>query len=153
LTGEDGGGKEEEPMTQQTRTAMQVLFPFLRYRDAAAAIDWLVKAFGFEEQMVVPNENGAIAHAQLAFEGGVIMLATAREDELRMKSPRDLGAVSVGIYVYLENVDPHCERARAAGAEIVRDPEDTDYGSQEYTARDLEGHLWSFGTYQPSRNS
>jgi len=113
-------------MPQQTQTAAQVLFPFLRYRDAPAAIDWLVKAFGFKELMVVPNENGTVAHAELEFGSGVMMLASARDDELRIKSPRDLGAVSGGIYVYVEDVDAHCERARAAGAEIVRGPEETD---------------------------
>jgi len=134
-------------VAQQTQTAAQVLFPFLRHRDAPAAIDWLVKAFGFREQMVVPGENGAVAHAELSFGPGVIILGTARDDELRIKSPRDLGAVSGGIYVYVvEGVVEHCERARAAGAEIIRGPEDTDYGSREYTARDLEGHLWSFGS-------
>jgi uncharacterized glyoxalase superfamily protein PhnB len=126
------------------------LFPFLRYRDAPAAIDWLVKAFGFEEQMVVPGEHGTVAHAQLSFGPGMIILGTARDDELRMQSPRDLGAVNQGIYVYIEAVDAHCERARSAGADIIRCPENTDYGSREYTARDLEGHLWSFGTYRPS---
>jgi uncharacterized glyoxalase superfamily protein PhnB len=137
-------------MAQQIQTTTQILFPFLRYRDAPAAIDWLVQAFGFEEQMVVPAENGTVAHAQLSFGPGVIMLGTARDDELRMNSPRDLGGVNQGIYIYLEDVDAHCERARAAGAEIIRGPEDTDYGSREYTARDPEGHLWSFGTYRPS---
>ena len=140
-------------MAQETRTASQVLFPFLRYRDAPAAIDWLGKAFGFEEQMVVPGENGTIGHAQLNFGPGVIMLGTARDDELRVKTPRDLGAVTGGIYVYLEDPDAHCERARNTGAEIVRGPEDTDYGSREYTCRDPEGHLWSFGTYRPSAES
>ena len=135
---------------QKTKTVTQVLFPFLRYRDAPGAIDWLAKAFGFEEQIVVPNENGTVAHAQLAVGDGVIMLASARDDELRIKSPHDLGAVSGGIYVYLQDVDAHCERARGAGAEIIRGPEDTDYGSREYTARDIEGYLWSFGTYRPS---
>ena len=137
-------------MVQETQTTTQVLFPFLRYQDAPAAIDWLVKAFGFEDQMVVPGDNGTIAHAQLSFGTGVVMLATVRDDELQMKSPHDLGGVNQGIYVYLEEVDAHCERARAAGAEIIRGPENTDYGSREYTARDLEGHLWSFGTYRPS---
>lgn len=137
-------------MVRQVQTTTQVLFPFLRYRDAQAAIDWLVGAFGFSEQMVVPGENGTVAHAQLSFASGVIMLATARDDELRIKSPRDLGAVNQGIYVCLEDPDAHCERARGAGAEIIRGPENTDYGSREYTARDLEGHLWSFGTYRPS---
>jgi uncharacterized glyoxalase superfamily protein PhnB len=93
---------------------------------------------------------GTVAHAQLSFGPGFIMLSTARDDDLRMKSPLDLGAVNQGTYVYLEDVDAHCERAKKAGAEIVRGPENTDYGSREYTARDLEGHLWSFGTYKPS---
>ena len=97
-------------MVQRTQTATQVFFPFLRYKDAPAAIDWLVKAFGFEERTVVPNEDGTVAHAELSFGRSVIMLATAREDELRIKSPRDLGAVSGGIYVYLEDVDTHCTR-------------------------------------------
>jgi uncharacterized glyoxalase superfamily protein PhnB len=136
-------------MVQETQTSTQVLFPFLRYRDAPAAIDWLVNAFDFKEQMVVPGEDGTVAHAQLAFGGAVVMLGTAREDDLRVKTPLDLGAVTGGIYVYLENVDAHCDRAKAAGAEIIRGPEDTDYGSREYTARDPEGHLWSFGTYRP----
>jgi len=137
-------------MPQQTRTATQVLFPFLRYRDAPAAIDWLVKAFAFKELMVVPNENGTVAHAEVEFDSGVMMLASARDDDLRIKSPSDLGAVTGGVYVYLEDIDAHCKRAGAAGAEIVREPEDTDYGSREYTVRDLEGHLWSFGTYRPN---
>ena len=137
-------------MAQQTQTATQVLFPFLRYRDAPAAIDWLVKAFGFKELMVAPNENGTVAHAELDFESGVLMLASARDDELRIKSPSDLGAVTGGIYVYVDEVDAGCLRARSAGAEIVRAPENTDYGSREYTARDLEGNLWSFGTYRPN---
>ena len=67
-------------MPQQTRTATQVLFPFLRYRDAPAAIDWLVKAFAFKELMVVPNENGTVAHAEVEFDSGVMMLASARDD-------------------------------------------------------------------------
>ena len=137
-------------MVQDTQAVTQALFPFLRYRDAPAAIDWLEKAFGFVERLVIPNENGTVAHAELSLGPGVIMLATARDDDLRMKSPRDLGAVTQGIYVYLEDPDAHCKRARASGAEIIREPDDTDYGSREYTARDLEGHLWSFGTYRPS---
>jgi uncharacterized glyoxalase superfamily protein PhnB len=136
-------------MSQNTNGAPN-LFPFLRYRDAPAAIDWLVSAFGFREEMVVPNSDGTVAHAQLSFGPGVIMLSTARDDDLRMKSPLDLGAVNQGTYVHVEDVDAHCERAKRAGAELVRGPEDTDYGSREYTARDLEGHLWSFGTYNPA---
>lgn len=126
------------------------IFPALRYQDAPAAIEWLTRAFGFEEQIVVPGPDDTIAHAQLSFGSGMIMLGSIRDDELRMRSPRDLGgAVSGSIYVYVEDIDAHYERAKAADAEIVRELSDTSYDSREYSARDLEGRLWSFGTYRP----
>ncbi len=140
-------------MSQNSRDSSPNIFPFMRYKDAPSAIEWLVKAFGFEKQMVVPGPNGTIAHAQLSLGPGVIMLGTAREDDLRMRSPRDLPAVNQGVYIYVVDVDAHYQRAKAAGAEIVRELNDTDYGSREYTARDLEGHLWSFGTYRPDASS
>jgi uncharacterized glyoxalase superfamily protein PhnB len=77
------------------------------------------------------------------------MLGSARDDDLGMKSPRELPGVNQGVYVYVKDVDAHFARAKAAGAEIVRTLADTDHGSREYCARDLEGHLWSFGTYLP----
>lgn len=125
------------------------VFPALRYRDAIAAIEWLCRAFGFEEQMVVPGPDDTIAHAQLKLGPGLIMLGSARDDELGLKSPREVGAVTGGIYIYVQAVDEHYERARAADAEIVRELHDTDYGSREYAARDPEGYLWFFGTYRP----
>ena len=77
------------------------------------------------------------------------MLGSARPDGLGLHTPREVGATTAGVYVVVEDVDAHHARAAAAGAEIVRGPEDTSYGSREYLARDPEGHLWSFGTYQP----
>lgn len=125
------------------------IFPFLRYRNAQAALDWLATAFGFDEQLVVPGPDDTIAHAQMRLGSGVIMLGSARNDDLGMKSPRELSGVNQGIYVYIKDVDAHFARAKAGGAEIVRTLADTDHGSREYCARDLEGHLWSFGTYLP----
>jgi uncharacterized glyoxalase superfamily protein PhnB len=125
------------------------IFPTLRYQDAPAAIDWLVRAFGFEKQFVAPGPNGTIAHAQLKLGPDMIMLGSSRDDILRMKSPRELGGVTQSIYIYTADLDAHYERARAAGAEIVIELRDTDYGSREYSARDPEGHLWHFGTYLP----
>lgn len=126
------------------------IFPAIRYQNAPAAIEWLVRAFGFEKQMVVDGPDDTIAHAQLTFGPGIIMLGSMRDDEFRMRCPRDLGgAVSGSIYVYVEDIDAHYRRAKAADAQIVRELADTDYGSREYAARDLEGHLWSFGTYRP----
>ena len=131
-----------------TRTA-PAIYPCLTYRDAPAAIAWLKKAFGFTETMVVPGPEGTIAHAQLAFGGGMIMVGSQRDDALALGSPCDLGGNTQSIYVVVDNADAHYARALLHGAEIVRDLEDTDYGSRDYTARDPEGHLWHFGTYRP----
>lgn len=131
-----------------TRTGTSV-FPFLRYQDAPAAIEWLAKAFGFEERAVYPGPDGTVSHAEMSLGRGMIMLSSAKDDALGMKTPRGLGAVTQGIYVYVEDVDAHHERAKAAGAEIVIELQDTHYGSREYAARDPEGNLWSFGTYAP----
>lgn len=124
-------------------------FPFLRYEDAPAAFEWLHRAFGFEKQMLVPGPKGTVAHAQLRYGAGVVMIGTAEDDFMNMKSPKAAGGVTQGIYVQVDDVDAHHARAKAAGAEIVMEPEDTEYGSREYAARDPEGHFWSFGTYRP----
>ena len=124
----------------------QTIFPALRYKDASAAIDWLGRAFGFERHFVAEGENGLIAHAQLVHEGAMIMLGSeAAAGENRLEYPAGAAAV----YVVVADPDAHHARAVAAGAEIVNQLNDTDYGSREYVARDPEGHLWSFGTYQP----
>ena len=143
-----------EPAAGSASTAPQTpttVFPFMAYRDAQAAIDWLCLAFGFEKQFVVPGENGTIAHAQLRLGNGMIMLGSAagQRETFGMALPKDLGAVTGGVYIVVDDIDAHCARAKAAGAEFVRDLAPTDYGSHEYMVRDPEGHLWSFGTYQP----
>jgi uncharacterized glyoxalase superfamily protein PhnB len=124
---------------------MQNIFPALRYRNGPAALEWLGRAFGFEKQMVVPGLEGRIAHAQMKLGPDLIMLGSARHQG--GQNPWD--DVKQGIYVCVADVDAHHARAKAAGAEIVRELQDTDYGSREYSVRDLEGHLWSFGTYRP----
>jgi uncharacterized glyoxalase superfamily protein PhnB len=125
------------------------VFPFLRYRDAHAAVRWLCDAFGFEEKSVFTGPDGAVAHAELGTGGGVVMLGSAKDDALGLRTPRELGAVTGGVYVWVEDVDAHHRRAAAAGAEMVLELREMDYGSREYTCRDPEGNLWSFGTYRP----
>ena len=125
------------------------VYPFMHYEDAPAAIDWLERAFGFARQLVVPDSDGAIVHAQLRVGRGMIMLGSARENPLGVALPRALGAVTGGVYVYVGDVESHYQQAVAAGATIVKELHDTDYGSREYAARDPEGHLWGFGTYRP----
>ena len=99
------------------------------------------EAFGFTEIMVVPGPDDTIAHAQLAFAGGMVMVGSLRDDELKMQTPCDLGGVTQSIYIVVEDADAHYARAVEAGAEIVRELEDTPYGSRDFSARDPEGHL------------
>lgn len=127
----------------------QTIFPALRYRDARAAIEWLGRAFGFEPRMVVDGEAGTVAHAELTFDGAMIMLGSVRAPESDAYSAAAPPPGGTALYVVVGDPDAHCERARAAGAEVVRELQDTDYGSREYSARDPEGNVWSFGTYQP----
>ena len=137
-------------MTQQVQAATSTMFPFTHYEDGQAAIDWLCEAFGFERREVHQGEDGTIAHAELAYGPSVFMLDSKADSGLGLESARELGAVTGGVYVYVEDVDGHYQRAKRAGADIVRELGDTDYGSREYLARDPEGHLWGFGTYRPN---
>ena len=124
----------------------------MRYRDAPAAIEWLCKAFGFEKQLVVPTDDGKIAHAQLTFGNGMIMLGSVLDTEFGrlMKQPDEIGgAETQSAYLIVEDADAHYARAKAAGAEIVMEIKDEDYGGRGYSCRDPEGHLWNFGTYDP----
>jgi uncharacterized glyoxalase superfamily protein PhnB len=127
------------------------IIPTMRYRDAPAAIDWLCRAFGFEKQLVVPGPDGTITHAQLVFGHGMVMLGSARADEFGrlVKTPGELGATTQSPYVIVNDPDAHYARAKDAGAEIVLDIKDEDYGGRGYSCRDPEGHLWNFGSYDP----
>jgi len=139
-------------MTDSTKKTTATIVPTLRYRDAVTAIDWLCQAFGFEKHLVVPGEDGGIAHAQLVFGNGMVMLGSARDDAFD-KLQRPLAApddpVSQSPYIIVDNVDEHYKRAAAAGAVIVFPPEDQDYGGRLYSCRDPEGNLWNFGSYDP----
>ena len=139
-------------MTTLAKSTTATIVPSLRYRDAPAAIDWLCKAFGFEQHLVVPGEAGTIAHAQLVFGNGMIMLGSARDDDLgRLQRPLDApdSPVSESAYVIVSDVDAHHARAAAAGATVVMAPADQDYGGRLYACRDPEGNLWHFGSYDP----
>jgi uncharacterized glyoxalase superfamily protein PhnB len=132
-------------------TQYSTVIPTLRYQNAPKAIDWLCKAFGFQRHTVIDNPDGTIAHAELSLGTGVLMLASSRTDRYKMEPPAAVGGVVTGsIYVALPEVDQHCARAKAAGAAIIQDPTDQDYGGRDYSCRDLEGNLWHFGTYAPT---
>ena len=128
-------------------TEAPTFYPVLSYRDAQAALDWLREAFGFEQLFATPGPDGSVAHAELGLGSGIVMLHTARGGA---SLPADRRDEAQSVYVAVADPDAHCERARAAGAEITRELEDTGYGSREYSARDPEGHHWHFGTYRPA---
>ena len=134
-------------MSESGNESKLSVYPTLRYRDAPAAIEWLCTAFGFQQHLVMPNPDGTIAHAELRLGNGMIMLGSRKdEDTGELQSQTESSALR-GIYVYVADADAQYERARAAGGEVVREINDTEYGSREYAIRDPEGTIWSFGTY------
>ncbi len=138
-----------KPLPKNTRATV---IPCLRYRDAATAIEWLCETFGFEKHLVVPGENGAIEHAQLSFGNGMIMLSSVKDDPFGqlLKHPDQIGgAETQSAYLIVDDADVVYERAKAAGAAIVMEIKDEDYGGRAFSCRDLEGRLWNFGTYDP----
>lgn len=124
------------------------IFPCLYYDDAKTAIDWLSKAFGFKKRLVVPGLDGSIVHAELSLGSGVIMVGSAKPAQGKL-SPKNLPAIHQSLCVRIDNPDEHYITAKAAGAKITRELQDEDYGSRGYMVKDIEGHHWYFGTYQP----
>lgn len=132
----------------------------LYYEDPARAIDWLCEAFGFEVRLKIVGDNGSIEHSELTYGEGVIMVGGSRRehrpDRAHCTSPRAVGGANTqNMMVYVDDVEAHCARARAAGAKIVMEPTTTDYGEEYWTDRgyeavDPEGHHWWF--YQRLRD-
>jgi uncharacterized glyoxalase superfamily protein PhnB len=125
----------------------QILFPTLRYRDAHAAIDWLERALGFERRAVHEGDDGLVQHAELDFRGSLVMLGAVREDGEFAKIAPPPGTSSV--YLVIDDPDAVHDRVVAAGGDVVSPLSDQDYGSRDFSVRDPEGNLWSFGTYDP----
>jgi uncharacterized glyoxalase superfamily protein PhnB len=126
-----------------------ILTPSAAYQDPLAAIAWLERAFGFEISMLLTDDSGEIAHAEMAFRGAHIGVMRewsnpALLGPAKMKSPKTLGASTQFIWVTVDDVRAHCDRARTAGAEIVQEPTDQPYGDRTYRALDCEGHVWNF---------
>ena len=127
------------------------VIPALQYEDAPAAIDFLCRAFGFEKKAVYAGEGGAIAHAELALGDGMVMLGSAKDTEYSklLVRPHAAGGVTMSVYCIVTDADAHFARAKAAGAEITSEPVTQSYGGRDYTCKDPEGHVWTFGTYDP----
>lgn len=137
-------------LAKSTRSSV---IPCLRYRDAPAAIAWLCDVFGFEQQAVYANPDGSVAHAQLTFGNGMIMIGSAGAESewgRHIRQPDEIGgAETQAAYVIVADADVIYQRAKEAGAEIIIDIKFEDYGGRGFSCRDCEGHLWSFGTYDP----
>jgi uncharacterized glyoxalase superfamily protein PhnB len=121
------------------------VIPAASYQNPRAAIDWLQRAFGFEIEMMIEDEKGDPVHTEMSYGGGWIMVGS--EWDASTKSPASIGRVCTQtIHIHLdEDVNAHCERARAGGAEIMQEPSTQFYGDRTYRARDPEGHIWTFG--------
>ncbi|MQY12287.1 hypothetical protein SRB5_24200 [Streptomyces sp. RB5] len=126
---------------------MSGMYPALLYSDAKAAIQQLTEAFGLERIAVYEGEDGTVAHAELGHAGGAVMLGSKGTGSAFDEAMKNAGPAAV--YVAVTDVDAHHARAASHGAEILMPPTDQDYGSRDYMARDLEGNIWSFGTYTP----
>jgi uncharacterized glyoxalase superfamily protein PhnB len=130
------------------------VIPALRYRDAPAAIDWLCRAFGFEKHAVYPNPDGTIAHAQLTLgSGGMVMLGSVPKERAAhdlVRQPDEVGGFeTLTPYLVVADCDAVYATAKAAGAKMTRDIMDMEYGGRGFACRDLEGHIWSVGSYDP----
>jgi uncharacterized glyoxalase superfamily protein PhnB len=129
----------------------QVFYPAMRFHDANRALAWLRDAFGFEEAVCYRDESGVVVHAEIRYRGALFFFGQQRESDYPVRPPDDTTPATGSVYVAVarEDINAHYERARAAGARIIREIADTEYGSREYSAYDCEGHPWSFGTYRP----
>ena len=143
-------------MDKKSGNIASSIVPSLRYPNARRAIDWLCQAFGFEEHLVVPGENEeTIVHAQLIHGNAMIMLASADSHggngfDRKVRPASELGEKrNQAIYLVVPDPDAHYARAVAAGASVMMEIQDQDYGGRGYSCLDLDGNVWSFGDYDP----
>jgi uncharacterized glyoxalase superfamily protein PhnB len=136
-------------MSADIADPLGTIVPTLRYRDVATAIDWLCNALGFEEHLVVKAEDGSVRYAELTFGNGMIMLGPVNGTggDNAVAQPADTGGAET--YLFVADAGAHYDRAKAAGALILLDIDDAQSDGRGYSCRDLEGHIWNFGTYDP----
>ncbi|MGA7305716.1 MAG: VOC family protein [Rhodothermales bacterium] len=139
---DEGSGHPANPPAGYSR-----ITPYINYEDTGAMMEWLARAFGMVERHAVRDAAGAVSHAEMTLDGAVVMMGTPQGEFL---NPRHVGHVTQSLYVYIDNLDQHCERARAADAEILEEPADQPYGDRRYGARDPEGHTWYFASRSAS---
>ena len=123
---------------------MPRITPYLYYEDLDHAIDWLIETFGLAERSRMSNPEGKTSHAEMSLGEGVVMMGHPGPD---YQNPKRHGHVCQLVHVYVDDVDEHCDSARAAGATILSEPEDKAYGDRVYSAEDIEGHHWFFAQH------
>jgi uncharacterized glyoxalase superfamily protein PhnB len=140
------------PMSGVPKSTTATVIPALHYRDAKAAIEFLCKAYGFRKFSSYEDDDGIVMHAELTFGAGMVMLGQSKKDTdygRLLTQPSEAGGVTMSVYLIVDDCDAHFARARTAGAVIVREPVTQDYGGRDYTCKDPEGNVWTFGTYDP----
>ncbi len=125
--------------------------PGLLYHNAPEMIEWLCQTFGFKKKVVIPGKDGKILHAHLILSNGGIMLSSAEDYEYSdlCKSPKQTGASTVEIIIFVEDIDEHYRNSQEHGANIILPLEDKAYGGKGYSVKDPEGYTWAFGSYDP----
>ena len=123
---------------------MPRITPYLLYEDVDGALDWLTRAFGFRERMRIPGADGKSSHAEMEYEDGIVMMGCPGP---QYQNPKRVGQVTQNLYVYVDDVDKHFEKAKKEGATILEEPKDQFYGDRRYGAVDLEGHHWYFAQH------
>jgi uncharacterized glyoxalase superfamily protein PhnB len=140
-------------MSELAKATRATTIPCLSYQDAHAAIEWLCRHFGFTKHSAYENDAGQVVHAELTFGNGMIMLGSKDKDSefgRLMATPNEVGGRQTQTaYIVTSNPDEICRSAKAAGAAIIFDIEDKPYGGRGFSCRDLEGYVWSFGSYDP----
>lgn len=129
------------------------LIPVFRYTDCTAAVEFLTDVFGFTPGNIYRDEAGNVVHAELSFGHGAIMIGPVADTAFGkfMRQPKEAGGITASFFVVVNDPDAHFARSQAAGFEILLPLRDESYGSREYSVRDPEGHIWTFGTYEVAK--
>jgi uncharacterized glyoxalase superfamily protein PhnB len=140
-------------MKTYAKNCKATVIPGLRYRNAKAMMEWLCAAFGFEKQAVYAGPEDIVMHAQLTFGSGMIMIGSVENgtpSSRLLKQPDEIGGAETQTpYLVVSDIDAIYASAKAAGAKIVIDLEEKDYGGKAFSCSDPEGHVWHIGTYDP----
>ena len=124
----------------------------MRYQDPKKAMTWLCDAFGFTKHMAYEDDKGQVMHAELKHGTGLIMIGPNISSEFGkfIKMPKEIGGFETQVtFIIVDNLEAHFKNAKEKGAEILMPLKKQDYGASDYTCRDPEGHIWSFGDYNP----